>query len=518
MVFQMVRDGSVLLTARGDGMIRDQQVNLLSTLFDAGKFASSELQKLTVIGEVDAAVGEDNKVYIMGRSAEGGVVVYTFTPSGSDWAQADINNPNNWTVQHRPIHGHLIAEDISHAGPLGFTATTAAGRWLAISLDGSSFEDLTANSGDTVNGRVYSTVGVDEHGGKIYGYGSNQTGNLVEYTIDNGNVSFRIINTPSRDTRILQSVDVLITNDGVRHVFGTDGTSRLVQYEIEANGTVRPPVNLTQLTVDTNETYGYFDFQKPFAGRVYTYVEPIQEADGTIRVYGTNGGDVIEFTKPSTGPWRVANLTQNTNATFGSQAPTGRVPANAVFGAPTAYVDSKGGRHILQINGEGEVVEYYTYGQASSTVGHLIRSQNINLINGVSPSKLFLSNHPVLSLLQKKSAATSALISADGEAEDINQDGIVSAGDVLAIVNHINSSQTGAGEGEANLSDRLDVSRDGRISAVDVLMVINYINRRNQSLEGEAPASDEALPLDLGALDEERKKLSLIDDFFDSLS
>jgi hypothetical protein len=59
-------------------------------------------------------------------------------------------------------------------------------------------------------------------------------------------------------------------------------------------------------------------------------------------------------------------------------------PANRVFGAPVAYVLADGSKHILQINEDGEVVEYYQLGRTSP-----FSTQNITLSQlalGTSPN------------------------------------------------------------------------------------------------------------------------------------
>jgi hypothetical protein len=63
---------------------------------------------------------------------------------------------------------------------------------------------------------------------------------------------------------------------------------------------------------------------------------------------------------------------------------------------------------------------------------------------------------------------------------DVNQDNIVSALDVLLVINALNSESTAAGATASALlsNPRLDVNADGFLSPVDALIVINSINER----------------------------------------
>ena len=56
------------------------------------------------------------------------------------------------------------------------------------------------------------------------------------------------------------------------HLFGTDAVSQLVHYELNTSGTVTLAENVTQVVQKTGQVYGYFNFEQPFGGRVYTYV------------------------------------------------------------------------------------------------------------------------------------------------------------------------------------------------------------------------------------------------------
>jgi hypothetical protein len=75
---------------------------------------------------------------------------------------------------------------------------------------------------------------------------------------------------------------------------------------------------------------------------------------------------------------------------------------------------------------------------------------------------------------------------------DVNQDGIISARDALAVINWLNASGGAGGElpPEPELTDfLLDVSDDGRASAIDALLVINELNRRASQQVGEEGSS-----------------------------
>ncbi|EMI20349.1 hypothetical protein RMSM_02727 [Rhodopirellula maiorica SM1] len=517
MAFQVLRNGSLVLTARGDAMIADDQINLHNLLDSRIDTSASDVAKWLIEGEANAIAMPNGQVHVMARSALGGVVQFTFTPSGNDWEHNDLINATNWSARHIDVPGHILAEDVVPAGPLGFSVTTTDGHWLAISLDG-SIRDITQESGNVAAARVYSAVGVTQTAEALYGYGTNQTGNLIEYRIDGNNVAVRQIDAEKRETRMLQNVRAL-TIDGTRHVFATDGFSRLVRYQIDSNGVTQE--NVTQTTVDQNQVFGYFDFEEPFGGRVYTYVAPLVEDDGTIRVYGTNGGELVEFTLPPGGQWRVANLTNDTNATYGADGPGYRVPANAVFGSPTAYIDDNGGRHILQINAEGEVVEYYTYGDKlfpNSVDADRINSQNVNFFSDKSPTDLaaelpesvlnaLATSNTTLATTTTTTTETTADTTTEtttettddtpaprvAMAEDVNQDGTVTAHDALLIINHLPrtvGATTASGEQTTSSPFNLDVNGDTQVTALDALRVINYLNKASTQSQAESIAID----------------------------
>jgi hypothetical protein len=63
--------------------------------------------------------------------------------------------------------------------------------------------------------------------------------------------------------------------------------------------------------------------------------------------------------------------------------------------------------------------------------------------------------------------------------EDTNGDGIVTALDVLLLVNYLNAHASGGGTPapSGEFPALYDVNRDGRVTPLDVLLVINYLNR-----------------------------------------
>ncbi len=401
MAFQVFRDGSLILTARGDGVIGDDQENLLRLLDAAGRL-DQDASDFAISGEASAMTLPDGTVHVMGRSSEAGVVIYSYTPAvgSTGWAHQDLFDPERWTVSRRTVglENHVLAEDtvpiasFQYSGNSSdvFSATTAEGHWLAIPVSPSeSVIDLTAESGMPDQGKVYSVVGTTQFEDTLFGYGTNQTGDVVQYSIPgDGTVSVKLLERPNEDTRLMRSVQAITIGDH-RHLFGTDGVSRLVHWELSSSDFVAAE-NITNQTADSGRNAGYFQFQTGLTGRVLTDVAPVV-VDGTIFVYGTNGKELVEFIKPSDGPWRVGNLTNDTLSTFGENTQS-RVAANSVFGAPAVYVDTNGGRHVLQINVEGEVVEYFTYGNLlPGDEANRIHTQNVNFVTCLSPQRLMLN-------------------------------------------------------------------------------------------------------------------------------
>ena len=98
--------------------------------------------------------------------------------------------------------------------------------------------------------------------------------------------------------------------------------------------------------------------------------------------------------------------------------------------------------------------------------------------------------------------ATVRLVSATAEPEqDLNSDGVITALDVLQIVNYINDRNAATAEmAAAQFTDalsRFDISGDGIVSGLDVLQIVNTINGRN-----DAASSGEGEPLSATAVDQ----------------
>ena len=508
---QVLRDGSVVLTARGDGELLDEQINLTKELLKAVKIASFE--DGAVIGDMAALGNPDGSIEALGRQGDGRLIRYSFTPPSKSWTTADLKNVSFWKANTKlsvPL-GQLVAEDPIPAPGIGFTITTSAGHLIVIPSGGMP-KDLSTAAGSPA---VYSGVGGIKVDGKLRFYGTNQTGSVIEYLTDLnlGNVSTRTLVLPTsanaRETRMLRNIRPLVDGTTI-HLFGTDGVSQLVHYELNTSGTVTLAENVTQVVQKSGDVYGYFNFEQPYGGRVYTDVSAIK-LDGNLRVYGTNGGELIEFTRDSAGKWRVGNLTNDIASTDGKKN-AARIPANFVFGAPSVYEDKSKERHLLQINADGEIIEYYTIANEPQKRFH---TQNINLRIGdkslisnlrfqadsLQTTASVNSNTTKLSPVSSSSTA-SVFAASYVPSLDVNLDGENSPLDVLLVVNFLNtrpSDQRPIGDGES-LDLRLDVSGDGWISPLDVLMLINHLNSRSDGAEGER---SESPSMDLGDPGEE---------------
>ena len=249
---QVLRDGSVVLTARGDGELLDEQINLTRELLNAGKIASFD--DAAVYGDMAALVNADGIIEALGRQADGRLIRYTFTPPTKAWKTADLMNAAFWTANSKPTipNGQLVAEDPAPAPGIGFTSTTSAGHLIVIPLSGTPV-DLSAVPGRPV---VFSGVGGVKVGDKLRFYGTNQTGSVIEYLTDLnlGNVSTRTLVLPGtvnvRETRMLRNIRPLIDGTTI-HLFGTDGVSRLVHYELNSAGTVTLAENVTQVVQES---------------------------------------------------------------------------------------------------------------------------------------------------------------------------------------------------------------------------------------------------------------------------
>ena len=164
---------------------------------------------------------------------------------------------------------------------------------------------------------------------------------------------------------------------GVRHILGTNGFSQLVHIQIDAQGNVFDAENVSQSVQPT--AAGYSAYQQPFAGRVYSDLAvDIDPTTGVLYVYGTNGRDLVEFRRSPAGVWEATNLTNHLNGP--------NDPANRVFGAPALLILPNGDRHILLINEDTEVVEYY------KLAGLPFATYNITLAQGNDPDTASFPN------------------------------------------------------------------------------------------------------------------------------
>ena len=152
---QVLRDGSVVLTARGDGELLDVQVNLTRELLNAGRIASFD--DAAVFGDMAALGNPDGSIEALGRQGDGRLIRYSFTPPSKSWTTTDLKNAKFWTANTRlsvPT-GQLVAEDPDAAPGIGFTITTSAGHLIVIPSGGVP-KDLSAAAGSPA---VYSGVG-----------------------------------------------------------------------------------------------------------------------------------------------------------------------------------------------------------------------------------------------------------------------------------------------------------------------------------------------------------------------
>ena len=502
---QVLRDGSVVLTARGDGELLDEQVNLTRELLSVGRIASFD--DAAVLGDMAALGNPDGSIEALGRQGDGRLIRFSFTPPSRSWTTADLKNAKFWTASTRlsvPV-GQLVAEDPDAAPGIGFTITTSAGHLIVIPSGGEP-KDLSVAVGSPA---VYSGVGGIQVGDKLRFYGTNQTGSVIEYQTDLNldNVSTGTLILPSSvdptSTRMLRNITPLLDGTTI-HLFGTDGVAQLVHYELSPSGAVTLAENVTQVVQKSGKVFGYFDFERPYGGRVYTYVSAISQKDGTLRVYGTNGGELIEFTRDASRAWRVGNLTNDIKSTDGVKNDS-RIPANFVFGAPSVYEDQSGERHILQINADGEVIEYYMLANETQKRFH---TQNINLRIGndslitnlrfrAAPLTTTASISTISTTRSSKSfsAAASVFAAPYISSLDVNADGTLSPLDVLIVINYLNSSVESNGVADGESSDnRLDVNRDSWISPLDVLTLVNHLNGADSGMgagEGESASSDQ---------------------------
>lgn len=385
MAFQTMRNGSLLMTSRGDGDLFDEQLNLTReiVLHDGIDPTSAAFGELAIDGDPSALREADGSVHVFGRNVDNNVIIYQFNPGTGLWTTMEVDTPGGAVLVGNPV-----AFNDGTRGPAA-VATTSDGSLILFRPDGST-TDLTALAADPTAARVYANPGIvdDVAAGRIYAYASDMSGNVVQYRFGRTGViddlvaarldlsgAVRPMSQTEQDTRMLQDIDVVVSGS-TRHVFATDGHSRLVHWEVTGDASVDTVENVSQTIADagSSRVTGYFDFQMPFVARVYSEVAPVVETDGSLTVYGTNGGDLVQFYQKS-GDWNAANLSKDANPADS----TAFTPANFVFGASAAYLDQNNDRHSLQINGKGEVVEY-TFDRSTGTFS----TQNINLARGNS--------------------------------------------------------------------------------------------------------------------------------------
>ncbi len=387
MAFQVYRNGSVILTQREPGSLVDQQVNLTAQL--AGVMGVDPLS-LGVDGDVSAILGPDGSVHAFGKCQSGGLIEYRYDITLQTWSIHTYAQPNGIVFAGEP------RTFVESSGAVDIFITTSAGHLLLYRPGAVSPTDITSLSNDPDTARVYASVGVVEDAGRIYIYGGNQTGTVVEYSYAplasiSSSLTTRLVTVSSRpsgqvprDTWIFQNVEAVVTN-GVRQVFGVDGNSRLVQLIVSGpdSGFAQ---NISQSIADTfsdnvdgvdvlgnDLATGYFPFQQPYVARVLSELLVLKDPrDGKIYVYGTNSGDLVMFSQTTGHNWLAANLTQDITS-----GRSDRTPANFVFGAPGGYSLPNGDRCVMQINADGEIVEYYL----DQRVG-IPTTQNVNFARG----------------------------------------------------------------------------------------------------------------------------------------
>lgn len=379
----ITQTGALILTGRQHGQILDTQVNLTALVA-----AQQGLDPLDIGLESDptSVVDEAGRTHVFGRGRHGGLVHYTL--DGEVWTAEVLPAPGVGVLPAQPI---AFLDDSGEAAAL---ATTSDGDLMLYRTDGLAPVNLTALAGGLAGQRIFGNVDVLEDGnGGFYVYGVNlQVGDIgaggnvgiVEYHLDGDGLTTaaQALNiTPTagqtvNETRIVQNIYAETLN-GQRHLFGSDGTSRLVHVTVTDDAGNATAENVTLLTQAT--ATGAFSFVQPYAARVYAGLTAlVDDATGRMYVYGTNAGELIEFEFDGA-TWAAHNLTNDiTRSNAGD-----RITANSVFGAPAAYMTASGDRHILQTNAEGEVVEYI-YDRSEDR----FITQNVNLARGTSVQNL----------------------------------------------------------------------------------------------------------------------------------
>jgi hypothetical protein len=371
MAFQVLRDGSLIMTGRTTPSTGDQQVNL-TQLINGPHF----------LGDASAVTDAAGITHVFGRDlATGGLTQYIFNPRSAlshQWTAQQLGTPpGNTTLDATPS---AFLDSVHGAGAM---VTTSAGHLLVYdpSLSATPL-DLTAAAPSML---VYSSVGVVEVDGEVYAYGTDQKGDLIEYSyaaaagpssLTAANVRFIINASDPNNTfpHVFQDVDA-VSDGATRQLFMTNGYSELVHVAVGPGNQISGE-NVTQEVENgpASQIIGYAAYQVPYAGRIYSETAPLVDpVTHDLYVYGTNGRDLVEFHRPAGGSWQVIDLTNNVN---GGNPDTST--ANKIFGAPGAYMLPNGSQHILMIDEEGEVIEYYQLGGR----GSVFNTQNITLDQG----------------------------------------------------------------------------------------------------------------------------------------
>jgi hypothetical protein len=355
-VFQVLRSGDIIMTWHGPGETIDKQVDLTAAVGGP-----------TFIGDPAAATDASGVVEVFGRDSQGGIAEYRLDPAAQTWTALLLPAP--------PASSGLLASDptafTDPDGVVHLLTTTGTGHLLEYLPESGQVVDLTSQPAWGGTGPVYSSVGVTDLGGNDYVYATNQTGTLVQAVLGPSGslVQAKLLTIPGgRDTEVFQDVAAL-TQGNTQYVFATDGSSRMVAITIGSAGQISAQ-NVSAAVETAGTAVGYSAYQMPFAGRVYGDLSAaVAPTTGDVYVEGTNGRDLVEFHLPAApnSPWQITDLT---NA----------LPANKVFGTPAIYILPDGNRHILMINEDAELIEYY------NLVPGQISTQNITLASGNSGS------------------------------------------------------------------------------------------------------------------------------------
>jgi hypothetical protein len=312
------------------------------------------------VGDPSAVTGQDGVVHVFGRDRRGSLSEYRYDPKAGTWTTLTLA-PLPATAGFADSNPTAFLDPRLGAGAF---VTTGDGHLVRFDSANGTATDLSVLPGWNA-GRVYSSVGVAVLGNLVFIAATDQTGGMVRVVVPagGGSVSAAPLMLPA-GIRVFQDVSALAAG-GVVHVFGVDEAGELIHLTSGPDGNVLGAEDVTATGQPTAQ--GYSAYQQPFAGRVLPDVSVLAAPDGTLTVYGTNGRDLVEFRRPPGGTSQIRDLT---NA----------LPANRVFGGPAAYLLPDGEIHVLAINEDAEVIEYYRLsGQDFST-------QNITLALGNSGS------------------------------------------------------------------------------------------------------------------------------------